>query len=249
MADFIQPDRSKLPGFLIFRDRFSGLTEGRAIEHFDSFEIKQLLIEWIARYGRPNIFISDNAESFKSDLLQQLLVKFKIVHRFTPVYEPQANGSVERTIKTVEEGLRMELSSGTPPQEAIHIICGRINRTCTVPGNNTLDCPRSAVFAFHESHPFDVDSQRTEHFKHDLQIGQRVLIKRTNASKFEPQFEDKGLHVVRYEGNHIYALADSSGKEGRVLYRRERLKPLPAELCQIGCAENNAPGIVLGGGV
>jgi hypothetical protein len=246
MADFIQPDKSKLPGFLIFRDRYSGLTEGRAIERFDSFEIKQLLIEWIARYGSPHIFISDNAESFKSDLLRQLFVKYKITHRPTPVYEPQANGSVERTIKTIEEGLRMELSSGIPPQEAIHVICGRINRTCTVPGNNSLDCPRSAVFAFTESHPFDMDSGRKEHLKHDLKVGQRVLTKVAGASKFEPQFEDKNLHILRYEGNHIYALADATGKETRVLYRRERLKPIPATLSHL---ENNALGIILGEGM
>ena len=56
MADFIQPDKAKLPSFLIFRDRYSGLTEGRAVERLDSFEIKQFLIEWIARYGSPQFF-------------------------------------------------------------------------------------------------------------------------------------------------------------------------------------------------
>ncbi len=36
MADFLQPEKLTQPGFVIFRDRFSGFTEGRAIEKLDS---------------------------------------------------------------------------------------------------------------------------------------------------------------------------------------------------------------------
>ena len=199
---------------------------GRAIERLDSFEVRQLLIEWISRFGSPFIFIFDNAEAFKAEHVKKILSKFRIVHRPTPVYDPQANGSVERTIRTIEEGLRVELANGTPPQEAIHIICGRINRTTAVPGASTASCPRDVVFKFTETHPFNVNFTKKENFKHDLQIGQPVLVRIPNASKLSPQFEDKGVHVIRIEGNHVYALADADGKEVKVLYRRERLKPI-----------------------
>jgi hypothetical protein len=42
--------------------------------------------------------------------------KYGIVHMKSPVYEPKSNGSVERVIKTIEEGLRMELKYGIPIQ-------------------------------------------------------------------------------------------------------------------------------------
>jgi hypothetical protein len=57
IADFLQPDKVKFPAFLVFRDRFSGHTEGRAIEKFDSYEVRQLLIEWISRFGSPSLYL------------------------------------------------------------------------------------------------------------------------------------------------------------------------------------------------
>ncbi len=75
MADFLQPEKVRQPCFLSFRDRYSGHTEGRAIEHLDSAEVRQLLIEWIARICSPNLFITDNAGAFKSELLKQIYSK------------------------------------------------------------------------------------------------------------------------------------------------------------------------------
>jgi hypothetical protein len=39
MADFLQPEKDIQPGFIIFKDRYSGFLEGRAIEKLDSFEV------------------------------------------------------------------------------------------------------------------------------------------------------------------------------------------------------------------
>ncbi len=39
MAEFLQPEKNTQPGFLVFRDRYSGYSEGRAIENLDSPEI------------------------------------------------------------------------------------------------------------------------------------------------------------------------------------------------------------------
>ncbi len=66
---------------------FSGFPESRAIEKLDLPEVLQLLIEWICRFGVSRIFLTDNAESFKAETLRQLLNKYFIFHRRTPVYE------------------------------------------------------------------------------------------------------------------------------------------------------------------
>ena len=228
MADFLQPERVSQPGFVIFRDRFSGFTEGRAIEKLDSFEVRQLLVEWICRFGVPRVFLTDNAESFKSETMKQLLSKYFIFHRKTPVYEPQSNGSVERTIKTIEEGLRIELNSGTPVQEAIHVVCGRINRTVSVPGaRSSLSSPHTTIFKYDELCPFLPREQPDKSFDHDLVVGQKVIIKIPNSPKLSPQFAEKIYYVRGIEGNHIYSLADADSKPVQYFYRRERLKPVP----------------------
>jgi hypothetical protein len=226
MADFLQPEKSTQPGFLVFRDRYSGFTEGRAIEKLDSFEVRQLLIEWIARFGPPATFMTDNAEAFSADRLNTLYSKYDIVHRRSPVYEPKSNGAVERVIKTIEEGLRMELSAGVPVQEAIHVVCGCINRTTSVPGDPNSLCPRSVVFNFLEQRPFYREPKIFEDFRHDLAIGQKVFVKIPNASKLSAQYEDKGLFVDKIVGNHIYSLRDEKGIVLPTFYRRERIKPV-----------------------
>ena len=249
MADFLQPEKDVQPGFLVFRDRFSGYTEGRAIEKLDAPEVKQLLTEWIARFSSPLIFQTDNGKAFRSSTMREMYEKFKISHRETPAYDPQANGSVERTIKTIEEGLRVELSTGIPPEEAIHIVCGRINRTVVTPGDAEALCPRSLLFKFEDVHPFRIETSFDKiQFDSDIPIGQAVLTRIPNAPKLSPQFENRGYSVKSVEGNHVYSLIDSNGQVVPYLYRRDRLKPIPTQPVN---SDDVAMGgdIVRGGGV
>ena len=225
MADFLQPEKISQPAFLVFRDRYSGYTEGRAIEKMDQYEAKQLLIEWIARFGPPSIFKTDNAEAFNSDLMNCLYAKYHIRHINSPVYEPKSNGSVERIIKSVEEGLRIELMAGTPAQEAIHIVTGRLNRTTLVPGDSNISSPRETIFKFFEESPF-FHTFPVGNFKHDLEIGQRVLVKIPNAPKLSPQFGEIPYTISEIIGNHIYRLTDDQGFPVKSSVRRDGLKPL-----------------------
>jgi hypothetical protein len=230
MADFLQPEKDLQPGFLVFRDRFSGYCEGRAIEKLDSLEVQQLLTEWIARFSAPLIFHTDNGRAFRSNLMKDFYTKYRIFHRETPTYDPQANGSVERTIKTIEEGLRVELASGLPAQEAIHVVCGRINRTVSVPGSADSLCPRSVVLKFEDVHPYSIETGREKvPFKADIPIGQKVLVKIPNVGKLSPQFKNKGYSVHSIEGNQVYSLIDQDGAIIPYLYRRDRLKPITVE--------------------
>jgi hypothetical protein len=228
MADFLQPEKSNQPAFLVFRDRFSGYTEGRAIEKMDQLEVKQLLIEWIARFGPPSIFKTDNAEAFSSSTMRDLYSKYHIRHVTSPGYEPKSNGAVERAIKSVEEGLRVELMAGSPPQEAIHVVSGRLNRTTTVPSDSNSISPREVIFKFDEESPF-FHSFPVGDYKHDLNIGQKVLVKLPNAPKLSPQFGENIFTISEIVGNHIYKLTDDNGIPVKVSVRRERLKPVNSD--------------------
>ena len=228
MGDFLQPEKDRQPGFFLLKDRFSGFLEGRAIEKLDSFEVRQLLLEWIARYGPPAIFWTDNAEAFSAEHVNFIYTKYHIVHRKSPVYEPQSNGAVERSIKSVEEGLRVELMNSIPPQEAIHIVTSRLNRTSSVPGlPSARSTPREVIFKFNEQFPFYRSSFiQALGFKHDLNPGESVLIKIPNAPKLSPQFDSRLFKIHSIVGNHIYQLVDESNNILKSLYRRDRLKPV-----------------------
>ena len=224
MADFLQPEKS-LPGFIIIRDRYSGYTEGRAIDKLDSYEVKQLLTEWISRFGVHSIFMTDNAEAFSAENLRNFYSKYHIFHRLSPIYDPRANGSVERAIKSIEEGLRIELLNGIPVQEAVHIVCGRLNRTVNVPGDSSFSSPRNVIFGYDEPRPFYNQHLTKTDFKHDLSVGQPVLVKIPNAPKLGPQYENRNYTIHKVVGNHIYQVSDIDGNVLRFLYRRDRLKP------------------------
>jgi hypothetical protein len=229
MADFLQPEKGTQPAFIVFKDRYSGFIEGRAIEKLDSFEVRQLLIEWISRYGPPAIFHTDNAEAFSAQNMIELYEKYHIFHRKSPVYEPKSNGAVERSIKAVEEGLRVELMAGSPAQEAIHIVTARLNKTSGVPAlpDSSLT-PRDIIFQYFEKPPFyrDYPQSMPTDLAHDLHPGDRVLVKIVGASKLAPQFEDRSFRIHKVVGNHVYSLIDDSNNVLKSIYRRDRLKPI-----------------------
>jgi hypothetical protein len=72
-------------------------------------------------------------------------------------YEPKSNGpiEIERSIQVIEEGLRIELMSGTPPQETIHIVIRRLNKATQVSYRPDSDLtPRDVIVDFLENNPF-----------------------------------------------------------------------------------------------
>jgi hypothetical protein len=84
-------------------------------------------------------------------------------------------------------------------------------------------------------------------FKHDLEIGQPVLVKIPDAPKLSSQFENKIYTIHKIAGNHIYAIADSDGRPLKYLYRRDRLKPVSRFSAPLLSAPDKAPTLSWGG--
>ena len=49
------------------------------------------------RFGGPLVLISDRGQGFRSELVEALVDKMGIQHRFSSPYHPQCNGLVENT--------------------------------------------------------------------------------------------------------------------------------------------------------
>jgi hypothetical protein len=67
--------------------------------------------------------------------------------------ETKSNGAVERAIKSVEQGLSVDLKANSPPQEAIYVVSGRLNRTTDVPSGLNSISHREVFFKFEEGSP------------------------------------------------------------------------------------------------
>jgi len=54
------------------------------------------------KFGYPRELVTDQGSQFTSNLIEDLLTHHRIKHRTSTPYQPQANGQVEVTNKTLE---------------------------------------------------------------------------------------------------------------------------------------------------
>lgn len=69
-----------------------------------------VLREPFARFGLPNILVSDDAPTFTSKDFKQYLTKHDNKHMPSPPFNPALNGAAENTVKTVKQALKNAMS-------------------------------------------------------------------------------------------------------------------------------------------
>ena len=67
---------------------------------------REFFSTWVARYGIPEILVSDQGVQFESQLFKSLMQRLGIKRQRTTTYHPQSNGMVERWHRTLKESLR-----------------------------------------------------------------------------------------------------------------------------------------------
>lgn len=78
-------------------DYLSRWAEAKAVKQVTAKEVAKFIYEDICcRFGMPLEILSDNAQSFRSELVEYLCKKVKIRHTFATPYYPQCNGLNER---------------------------------------------------------------------------------------------------------------------------------------------------------
>ena len=56
------------------------------MRHASSAECCKAFLEWTSRFGIPRVAVSDNGNSFISNLYKDIMSTFNIEVRFTPAY-------------------------------------------------------------------------------------------------------------------------------------------------------------------
>jgi len=65
-------------------------------------EVTRFLCEQVfIRFGTPLEIVSNNGPQFLSEVVENLLARLVMKHRFTTMYKPSTNGLVERTNRTL----------------------------------------------------------------------------------------------------------------------------------------------------
>ena len=95
-------------GLAVFRDMATHYTVIIPISHnLTSDQLSSLMLDrWIQYFGVPTAFVSDNDSRFLGEAWESLCETLKVKPFKTSVYNPRANGSVERTNSYIGELLR-----------------------------------------------------------------------------------------------------------------------------------------------
>lgn len=93
--------------FLLIVDSFSKWLEVEKMNKgTDAGRVLKVLVEFFARYGLPDVLVSDNGPPFNSINFVQFLERQGIVVLKSPPYNPASNGQAERLVRTVKDVLK-----------------------------------------------------------------------------------------------------------------------------------------------
>ncbi|XP_053699347.1 uncharacterized protein K02A2.6-like [Sabethes cyaneus] len=92
--------------FLVVVDAFSKWPEIRIVRSPTTAAVTEFLSELFARFGIPNVIVSDNGTQFTSEQFAILCKKNGIQHFRISPYHPQSNGQAEKFVDTLKRSLR-----------------------------------------------------------------------------------------------------------------------------------------------
>ena len=91
---------------LLIGVQFSKWYEAVALPNQEAKTVSRAFVEhWIVRFGCPVNLHSDQGSNFMSKLFCSLYSELGIQRTSTTSYHPQGNAMIERTNRTIEEGL------------------------------------------------------------------------------------------------------------------------------------------------
>ncbi|XP_017875587.1 uncharacterized protein K02A2.6-like [Ceratina calcarata] len=102
--DYAGPFRDRY--FLILVDAYTKWPEVHITRGMTCKETITVCKRIFSTFGIPNILVSDNYSTFKSDDFSDFTKKLGIIHKFTAPYFPSTNGQAERYVQTIKESLK-----------------------------------------------------------------------------------------------------------------------------------------------
>ena len=90
--------------------KFSGFCQARAIKTLSAQAIVEvLLVQWIPLMGTPETLVSDRGPEMRAKIVDELCRVMGINHKFTSIYHPQSNSSVERLNSSLKRAIKKML--------------------------------------------------------------------------------------------------------------------------------------------
>ena len=184
-ADFFYFDKKV---FLVFVDSFSKWLEVEYMKFStDARSVKSKFISVFARFGLPDVVVTDGGPPFNSKELVDFFQKHSIKVMKSPPYNPSSNGQAERMVRVVKEGLKKflldpEMASLNTEDLVSYFLFGYRN-TC-LEGSSSF--PSERLFSYKPKTLLDLIHPRNSFRNH--------LTKRDNVDKSVYSYNTKDYH-------------------------------------------------------
>ncbi|EDO18103.1 Tkp3 protein [Vanderwaltozyma polyspora DSM 70294] len=100
------PSSNDYQYFILAVDYTSNITVTKPIKSPNSYAVTDIILQIYALFGKPHAIITDNAQSFISDLIQREVKRLHLNYYQSSVYNPRGNSKAERTIKMIKTVLK-----------------------------------------------------------------------------------------------------------------------------------------------
>lgn len=125
--------------YLILVDSFSKWPEVVRTKEITTTATVRMLRGIFARFGTPELLVTDNGTQFTSDSFESYCEKNAILHLKTAPFHPQSNGLAERFVDTFKRSLKKITAGGETLDEAIDTFlqCYRSTPCRSAPGGKS----------------------------------------------------------------------------------------------------------------
>ncbi|KAI4293298.1 hypothetical protein PAPHI01_2572 [Pancytospora philotis] len=205
------------PYILVFIDFYTRILRLHSLRARTSSEIITTLNAWWEDLGIPKQLNTDNALEFVGKHFEDYCRDLRIQHHRTSIEKHEANGRVERAIRTVRDGLVKTKGQGHITRRlamiqdaynrSLHSAIGMSPNEAWADTGDTLRDANAADGAY---------AQRFKPLKREkFEIGQPVRIAKTEnlktRGKSHDRFQDTGT-ITDYAGKDSYMVRDSTGR-------------------------------------
>ena len=116
---------------LLIVDAYSKWPEIIATERITATATVRIFADMVARYGAPNMVMTDNGTQFTSSEFNDFCAENGIEHKTSAPYHPQSNGQVERFVDSFKRSL-LKMKGEYPVPDAMRIFLQTYRQTPSV---------------------------------------------------------------------------------------------------------------------
>nr|GFB11469.1 reverse transcriptase domain-containing protein [Tanacetum cinerariifolium] len=221
----------KVKFLIVTMDYFTKWIEAKAVATITGEQVKKFVWDNIVcRFGIPGEIISDNGKQFADNPFKDWCDKLNITQHFTSVKHPQSNGLIERTNRSLWEGIKARL--------------GEKNKNWVEELPYVLWAHRTMIKSSHGDTPFSLT------YETEAVIPAEIEMPTYRTAVVDVVNNDEELRLnldLLEERQELAAMSEAKSKSKMMKYYNSRVRGVAFKLGDFVYRSNDASHAVAGG--